>query len=61
MHEVNNERLMLMKLKHKNIVNMKAAWADRTNLYLLYDLALNGDLMCFLRKNCKFLVIPLIL
>jgi serine/threonine protein kinase len=46
--------MILMKLKHQNIVNLKAAWADKSNYYLLYDLALNGDLMSFIKKSCKY-------
>jgi serine/threonine protein kinase len=48
LNEVNNERLMLTKLKHKSIVSMKAAWVDKTYLFILLDYALNGDLLGFL-------------
>ena len=48
MDEVNNERIMLSKLKHSNIINMKAAWADKTYCYFLIEYAINGDLSGFL-------------
>lgn len=51
MDEVNNERKMMMKLKHKSIVRMRSAWAESGYLYLLYDFALNGDMSSFLRAN----------
>lgn len=51
MDEVNNERKMMMRLKHKSIVRMRSAWAENGQLYLLYDFALNGDLSSFLRAN----------
>ena len=41
--EVKNERIMLTKLKHINITNMKAAWADPNYFYFVFDYALNGD------------------
>ena len=50
MDEVNNERKMMMKLKHKSIVRMRSAWAEGEYLYLLYDFALNGDMSSFLRS-----------
>jgi len=45
---------VLTKLKHHNIVAMKSAWADKKHYYLLFDYALNGDLLGFLKKNCKY-------
>lgn len=51
MDEVNNERKMMMKLKHKSVVRMRSAWAESGYLYLLYDFALNGDMSSFLRAN----------
>jgi len=50
-NEINNERLVLTKLKHHNIVAMKSAWADKKHYYLLFDYALHGDLLGFLKKN----------
>jgi serine/threonine protein kinase len=49
--EINNERLVLSKLKHESIVGMKAAWADKNHYYLVFDFALHGDLLCFLKKH----------
>lgn len=54
LNEVNNERKMLTQLKHKSIVGMRAAWVDKTYLYLLLDYALNGDLHSFLKKRSKY-------
>lgn len=51
MDEVNNERKMMVKLRHKSIVRMRSAWAEGEYLYLLYDFALNGDMSAFLRAN----------
>lgn len=48
--EVKNERIMLTKLKHYGIINMKAAWADPNYFYLLFDYAINGDYSQFLRS-----------
>lgn len=41
---------MLRLLKHENVLNMKAAWSDKENYYLLFDYAVNGDLSKFLEK-----------
>jgi hypothetical protein len=30
---------------------MKAAWADKNHYYLVFDFALHGDLLCFLKKH----------
>lgn len=43
---------MLAKLrKSSNIVSMKSAWADKNNLYLLLDYAINGDLTTFIKNH----------
>jgi len=49
--EINNERLVLSKLKHASIVPMKAAWADKNHYYLVFDFALHGDLLGFLKQQ----------
>ena len=49
--EINNERIVLSKLKHPSIVSMKAAWADKNHYYLVFDFALHGDLLGFLKKH----------
>jgi len=48
------ERTMLSKLKHANIIGMKAAWADKTYFYILIDYAINGDLTKFLNNYGKY-------
>lgn len=42
---------MMNVLKHKSIVKMRTAWAEKEYFYLLYDYALNGDLSSFMRAN----------
>ena len=54
MEEVNNERIMLSKLKHTSIVGMKSAWADKQYFYFLIDYAVNGDLTNFLQTYGKY-------
>lgn len=38
-------------LKHPGIIEMKSAWMEQGNYYLLFDYALNGDLSGFLREQ----------
>lgn len=52
-HSVLNERALLTVHSHLFIVNMKYAFQDRDNLYLVMDLLTGGDLrfhICFHRK-----------
>ena len=42
---------VLRLLKHDNVLNMKAAWSDKENYYMLFDYAVNGDLSKFLEKH----------
>ena len=52
-HSVLNERKILSSLRHDFIVNIKYAFQDRENLYLLMDLLTGGDLryhLCFFRR-----------
>lgn len=49
-----NERLLLGKIKHPFIVNMKYAFQDKSSLYLVMDLLTGGDLRYNLRKNLSF-------
>lgn len=44
MHSVLNERTLLASNNHNFIVNMKFAFQDRENLYLVMDLLTGGDL-----------------
>ena len=44
---------MLTKLSHQGIVPMKVAWADKKFYYLLFEYAVHGDLLTFVKKNCK--------
>lgn len=54
MKEVKNERSILAKMrKESNILNMKSAWQDSETMYILTDLAINGDLTNFLNKHGK--------
>ena len=47
---------MLQKMSHKLLVKMKSAWADKKYYYLLFDYALQGDFLHYLRwtSKCKF-------
>ena len=52
-HSVLNERTLLAENQHNFIVNMKFAFQDRDNLYLVMDLLTGGDLrfhICCFRK-----------
>lgn len=52
-HSVLNERSLLAGNTHNFIVNMKYAFQDRENLYLVMDLLTGGDLrfhICCFRK-----------
>ena len=52
-HSVLNERKILSSLKNDFIVNIKCAFQDRENLYLLMDLLTGGDLrfhICYFRR-----------
>jgi len=53
-NSVLNERRLLSMLKHPFIVNMKYAFQDRDNLYLVMDLLTGGDLRFQLGKHKKF-------
>lgn len=49
-----NERTILSQLRHDFIVNMKTAFQDRDNLYLVMDLLTGGDLRFHLCYNRRF-------
>jgi len=53
-NSVLNERNLLSTLKHEFIVNMKYAFQDRNNLYLVMDLLNGGDLRYHICKYRKF-------
>jgi serine/threonine protein kinase len=53
-NSVLNERNLLSKLHHEYIVNMKYAFQDRENLYLIMDLLSGGDLRYHICKHRKF-------
>lgn len=53
-NSVLNERNLLSKLHHDFIVNMKYAFQDRENLYLIMDLLSGGDLRYHICKHRKF-------
>ena len=42
-------------MNHPGIVAMKCAWADSKYYYLLFDYALNGDLLSYLKTNGRLL------
>lgn len=49
-----NERTILSNLHHEFIVNMKTAFQDRDNLYLVMDLLTGGDLRFHICYNRRF-------
>lgn len=54
MESVTNERLLLTRVKHQFIVNMRQAFQDRENLYLIMDIMTGGDLRYHICKKHKF-------
>lgn len=54
MESVSNERELLTKIKQKFIVNMRQAFQDRENLYLVMDLMTGGDLRYHICKKHRF-------
>ena len=48
------EREHLEKLNHPFLVNMKYAFQDRENLYLVMDLLKGGDLRYHISRNRRF-------
>ena len=54
MQSVTNERELLTKIKNQFIVNMRQAFQDRENLYLIMDLMTGGDLRYHICKKHKF-------
>ncbi len=50
-HEIFNERNILSKIKHPNIINLYSSFSDQKNVYMLFDYALNGDLAQLLKIN----------
>jgi len=49
-----NERNLLSKLQHEFIVNIKYAFQDRENLYLVMDLLGGGDLRYHICRHRRF-------
>ena len=54
MDSVKNERELLTKVRNPFIVNMRQAFQDRENLYLIMDLMPGGDLRYHICKKHKF-------
>jgi serine/threonine kinase 32 len=48
------ERITLQALHHQYIVNLKYAFQDDENLYMVLDLAEGGDLRCHLERLKAF-------
>jgi serine/threonine protein kinase len=53
MQEVFNERNILMKISHSSIVKLHSSFLDRKNVYMVFDLAPNGDFSKYLKLNSK--------
>lgn len=55
MESVKNERELLTKVRNPFIVNMRQAFQDRENLYLIMDLMPGGDLRYHICKSINSL------
>ena len=53
-NSVMNERTLLADLNHPFLVNMKYAFQDRENLFLVMDYLNGGDLRYHIGCKCKF-------
>ena len=53
-NSVMNERNLLANLSHNFLVNMRGAYQDRDNLYLIMDLVNGGDLRYHVGRNGRF-------
>ena len=42
-HEIFNERNILPKIQHPNIVRLHSTFCDQKNVYMVLDYALHGD------------------
>lgn len=49
-----NEKLLLSALRHPFLVNMRYAFQDRENVYLIMDLVNGGDLRFHIGKRRRF-------
>jgi serine/threonine protein kinase len=53
MQEVFNERNILMKISHSSVVKLHSSFLDKKNVYMVLDLAPNGDFSKYLKLNCN--------
>jgi serine/threonine protein kinase len=51
--EVFNERNILSKLHHPNVVKLHSCFTDKKNMYMVFDFAQNGDFSQFLNRQSK--------
>ena len=51
--EIQNERNILSKLSHPNIVKLHSSFHDAKNVYMVMDYAINGDFAAYLKLNSK--------
>lgn len=53
-HSVMNERLLLSRLRHPFLINMRYAFQDSENLYLIMDYLQGGDLRYHIGRHKSF-------
>jgi serine/threonine protein kinase len=51
---IKNEKNILLELNHPFIVTLYATWQDETNLYMLMDYVIGGELFSYLRRAGRF-------
>jgi len=51
---IKNEKNILLELNHPFIVTLYATWQDETNLYMLMDYVIGGELFTYLRRAGRF-------
>lgn len=49
-----NEKNILSKLNHPNIVKLHSTFTDAKNVYMVLDYAINGDFSNYLKLNSIF-------
>jgi len=59
-HEIQNEKNLLSKLSHPNIVKLHSTFTDQKNVYMVLDYAINGDFSQYLKLNSINIAINII-
>lgn len=53
-HNIFRERIVLQMLSHPNIINLRYAFQDDENLFMVLDFAEGGDLRCHIDRMKGF-------